>query len=224
MDRTPRPVIGLLGAVGGGKSAVAAEFARRGARVLDADALVHELYADEAFLGRLARRFGGGVLRPDGTLDRARLAAEVFRDGKRLRALEALVHPPVVARIRAEVARRPRRAPIVLDVPLLLETGLDALCDRLVLVDAPRAVRLERLARGRSLSRAEAARRARFQLPVSEKRRRADAIVDNGGTRARTAAQVRRLWREWVERDRAAATGSAARATRTPASRRTRRP
>lgn len=190
-------VIGLLGGVGSGKSAVAAAFARLGARVVDADAIVHGLYASPVFLARIARAFGRGVIGPGGRLDRARLADLVFENPGRLRRLERLVHPAVLRTIRAELRRKRRRTPIVLDVPLLLETGLDRSCDVLVYVAVPARIRLARLARNRSVSRAEAARRARFQRPLAEKRRRADAIVDNGRTRAHAARQVRRLWREW---------------------------
>ena len=190
-------VIGLLGAVGGGKSAVAASFARLGARVLDADAIVHRLYETPAFLRRLARRFGAGILGADGRLDRARTAEIVFRDPRALARLERMVHPTVIREIRGAIRSGPATKPIVLDVPLLLETGLDRDCDALVFVAVPAKIRLERLRRRRNVSRAEAARRARFQLPLAEKRRRAHAVVDNSGPLARTAAQARRLYAEW---------------------------
>lgn len=190
-------MVGLLGGVGSGKSAVAAAFGRLGARVVDADAIVHGLYASPTFVARIARAFGREVIGDDGRLDRARVSKLVFENPRRLRRLERLVHPAVLRAIRAEIRRPGRSAPLVLDVPLLLETGLDASCDVLIYVSVPRPLRLSRLSRQRSLGRAEAARRARFQRPLSEKRRRADVIIDNGGTRAHVARQARRLWREW---------------------------
>jgi dephospho-CoA kinase len=191
-------VIGLLGGVGSGKSSVAGAFGHLGARVVDADAIVHGLYASRPFLGRLERRFGRDVIASDGRLDRRALADIVFRDPKKLRALERMVHPAVLREIRREIrSRSGPRTPLVLDVPLLLETGLDRDCDVLVYVAVPARLRLERLAKQRSVSKAEAARRARFQRPLAEKKRRADVIVDNSRTRAHVARQVRGLWRTW---------------------------
>ncbi len=164
--------------------------------MVDADAIVRRLYDDPAIRMRIARIFRPAVVtEPGGRLDRARIAEIVFRDAPKLEALTRAVHPAVFREIRREI-RGAKDGILVLDVPLLLETGLDRECDRLVYVSAPERVRLERLRRDRGVSRAEAARRARFQKPLAEKRRRADAIVDNRGTRASVRRQVSRLWRE----------------------------
>jgi dephospho-CoA kinase len=170
---------------------------RLGAEVADADRLAREALLRPAAARAVARAFGRGVLGRGGRVDRAAVAALVFRgtDRRPLRRLERILHPLVRRSLRAAVAgARRRRAPAVaLDVPLLFESGLDRACDATLFVAAPAAVRAAR-ARRRGWSAADLRARDARQGPAAERRRRADFTVDNGGGRAATWRQVRALW------------------------------
>ncbi len=189
-------VIGLLGGVGSGKSTVARLLAARGARVLDADRIGRDILVSRPVRAAVRRIWGPGAIGRDGRPDRAALARIVFGDAAALRRLNRLIHPRVRARIRREVARRRRdRRPLVLDVPLLLETPLRRLCTVILFVDAPARVRSRRTARTRGWTPGEFARRERHQAALARKRRAADVVIDNGGTRAATRRQVAAFWR-----------------------------
>lgn len=201
VSRDPRaarhgaPVVGLLGGVGSGKSLVAGLLRARGARVIDADRLAHEALRAPAVRRAVRARWGDAVLDAKGRVDRAALGRRVFGDPRALRRLNGLIHPRVRARIR-ERLRRARRGgrPIVLDVPLLMESPLRRACAWLVFVDAPAAVRARRTARARGWSPREFARRERFQADVRRKRAAAHVRIDNGGTLRDTARQVALLY------------------------------
>ncbi len=197
-------VIGLSGGIGTGKSTVAGILARLGAVVIDADAIVHELQAPGTpMLAEIAAAFGGEVLRPDGSLDRARLGELVFRDPEARRRLGQLVHPAVGAemRRRLDAAREAGVGLVVLDIPLLFEgrkagTGSASLLgfDATVLVYAPEALQIERQLARDGHGRDEALRRVRSQMPIEEKRALADFVIDNSGSLAETERQVRELY------------------------------
>lgn len=177
-----RTVLGLLGAVASGKSHVARRLAALGpGRVLEADALAHAALEEAARDGRLAAALGPAALRPDGHPDREALRARAHADPAVLRALEGLTHPRVRQQVAEAVAahRRGEGPPLlVLDIPLLLESGLDALCDELWLVEVPEPVRLRRAA-ARGVSAADLERWERAQTPLAEKRRRARRVIRN---------------------------------------------
>jgi dephospho-CoA kinase len=189
------PEIGLTGAIGAGKSTVARLLAERGAEVIDADALARQALEEPATVRRVAAALGPEVV-SDGRIDRAAVAAKVFGDAEARRRLEAIVHPRVAAlrraRVRAARARRPPPPLLVHDVPLLFETGLDRAMDLVVVVDAPREVRLAR-ARDR-MGAAEMARREAAQWSAARKRAHADVVIDNGGDLADLRARVARAW------------------------------
>ncbi len=193
--------MGLTGSIGSGKSTVARLLRRHGAAVVDADVLAREATADPAVLERIAAELGEGLVLtgPDGPeLDRAATAARVFGDDAALEKLNAVIHP-WVRRRSAEITRvlqESHEPPpvIVYDVPLLYESGLERDYDVVVVVDAPLATRLERLAARSGLSPAEVARREAAQLPPEEKAARADHVLVNAGGEDELAAQVDRLW------------------------------
>jgi len=201
-------VIGLSGGIGTGKSTVAGMLARLGAVVIDADAIVHELQAPGTpMLAELAAAFGAEVLRPDGSLDRARLGELVFRDPEARQRLGKLVHPAVGAemRRRLDAAREAGVGLVVLDIPLLFEgrkagTGSAALLgfDATVLVYAPEALQIERQLARDGHGPDEALRRVRSQMPIDEKRALADFVIDNSGSLAETERQVRELYERLV--------------------------
>jgi dephospho-CoA kinase len=197
-------IVGLSGGIGSGKSTVARLLAALGATVIDADAIVHELQAPGSpLLAEIAAAFGPGVIAADGSLDRARLAAIVFRDPEARARLGAIVHPPVGAEIarRVALARSRGAAVVVLDIPLLFEgrarrTGTAARLDydATVLVWVPEETQLERQMARDGCSREEALRRIRAQMPLEEKKALADFVIDNSGTPEETERQVRALW------------------------------
>jgi dephospho-CoA kinase len=185
-----RFVVGIAGGVGSGKSTVAALFRNWGARVLDADAIGHRVIERPDVKARLVRAWGPGILR-GGRVDRARLAREAFRSRDSVRLLNRLVHPAILREIRRRIARSRRW--VVLDAALLFEAGADRLCDRVVFVEAPRRVRRRRAA-ARGMGPEESARRERFQRPAAYKKRRADDVIDNAGSKSRTEKQAREIY------------------------------
>ena len=193
-------VVGLIGGIASGKSRVAELLARRGARVLSGDQAGHEALRQPEVKARVVERWGLGVLDEHGEVDRRRLAARVFGDPAERRALEAIAWPWIGRRLREQVeaARAdPAVKLILLDAAVLLEAGWDEVCDRLVFVDAPRDVRLRRLAEQRGWSAKEVAAREEAQLPLTEKARRADDVLDNSGPPEALARQVDDLLQKW---------------------------
>ena len=193
--------IGVTGGVGTGKSTVSRMLGELGAAVVDADELVHRLILPDgpAYPG-LVKEFGPGILAPDGSIDRRKLAAAAFADDERVNTINSLIHPHVTAAIKrraAELAAGPEGAAVlVLDVPLLYESGLDKLCDQVWVVTADPAVRRDRVAQRDGPNRAAGIiNREAWQMPLADKAARADAVIDNSGDPAATRAQVARLWR-----------------------------
>ncbi|HEV8671541.1 MAG TPA: dephospho-CoA kinase [Candidatus Limnocylindria bacterium] len=187
-------VIGLTGPIGAGKSAVAAMLRELGAKVIDADAIVHdEQSRGTVGYSAIVQTFGTGVLGEDKEIDRAKLAAEVFSDPKKLARLERIMHPRVIARILE--ARKMLRDDdvMVVEAIKLLESDLRNVCDRIWVVIAPRPVLVERL-RTRGLPQAEAEMRLARQSTEEEFRAAADVLIVNDGDRDATRAQVREAW------------------------------
>lgn len=197
--RLTKPVVGLIGGIGSGKSVVASMLEEMGGVVIDADRLGHEALRQPAIATAVVKRWGERVLDESGQVQRSRLADIVFADANERRALETLVFPWIERRIQEEVKkaeRDPRVTLIVLDAAILLETGWGRVCDRLVFVKAPREQRLARLASSRGWTAKEVEAREAAQLPVDEKRARADVVIDNEGDLERTRSQVERLAQE----------------------------
>lgn len=191
---TRRPVIGLLGAIASGKSFVARRIGVLGpGQVVDADALAHDALDEAARDGRLEAAFGPGFVLEDDRADRAALAARVFPDPGALKRLESIVHPMVLALITEAVQNhRGGEGPpvLVLDVPLLIESGLDRRCDALWFIDVPDALRRER-ADQRGLSAEQTRLREEAQTPLRRKRDAADAVIRNDTGQAELDAQIR---------------------------------
>jgi dephospho-CoA kinase len=197
-------LIGLTGNIASGKSTVARMLADRGAVVIDADLLAREaVRPGTPALDAIAARWGWGILAPDGTLDRAALRGQVFADRDQLEELNAIVHPEVerLREARIEAARAAGADVVVCDIPLLFEKHLADRFDAIVLVDAPRPVRLERLVRDRGLHEAEAMDMIAAQMPAELKRARSDHVVDNAGTTAELERRVEQVWRRLTAPD-----------------------
>ena len=190
-------LIGLTGNIASGKSTVTHLLAAKGATVIDADVLARQAVEEGTPAYRdIVERWGNDVLSPDGFLDRGALRRRVFQDHAELEELNAIVHPEV-ARLRdiliAQARERGDRM-VVCDIPLLFEKHLVDEFDRIVLVDAPRPMRLERLMRTRGLSETEAMDMIVAQMPADLKRARADFVIDNTGSLAELEARVDEVW------------------------------
>lgn len=186
-------MIGLCGGVGSGKSAVAAEFARRGCLIIDSDRMSHTALETDEVRERLRSWWGDRVFGADGRVNRRAIAGIVFSSEAERRRLELLVHP-LIERWRVDIIHRSRSDPavkaIVLDSPLLFESGLNRLCHAVIFVDADDASRLARLRASRGWDGPELAQRERWQIPLEQKRSQADYVVDNNGPVDRLGSQV----------------------------------
>ena len=205
-------LIGLTGNIASGKSTVARLFEERGAALIDADVLARRAVEMGTTAYRdIVRRWGEEVLAPDGEVDRGALRRIVFSEPEELEALNRIVHPEV-ARLRDRlVADAKRRGELicVVDIPLLFERDLVDEFDRIVLVDAPRPIRLERLVRDRALRETEAMDMIAAQMPAELKRARADFIIDNVGTLEELETRAAEVWSALEQEARERATSAA---------------
>ena len=190
-------LVGLTGGIATGKSTVAGVFRRLGAVVIDADQLARDVVAPgEPALVEIAREFGPEVLQPDGTLDRKRLGAIVFRDADRRCRLEAITHPAIRARFLARLQALTDEAfdgLVVFDAPVMIESGGYRAMDRLVVVVTDEATQLARLMARDGIGRDEALDRVRSQMPLTDKAKLADHVIDNSGDRPATEARAREV-------------------------------
>jgi dephospho-CoA kinase len=189
-------VIGLTGGIASGKSTVAARLRELGASIIDADVVAREVVEPgQPALAEVAERFPG-VVDGEGRLDRAALADRVFHNDAERRALNAILHPriqqAVVEKTRALAARGERL--VLYEAPLLVENRIHERLDGLILVVVPRELQLARLMARNALTREEAEARLAAQLPLEEKRKHAQWVIDSSGTITETCAQVDRLW------------------------------
>lgn len=193
-DFGTRKMAGLTGGIASGKSTVAAMLADAGARIVDADRIAHQVVQQ----GRpawedIVRHFGTAILRPDGQIDRESLGAIVFKDPQAKLELNRIVHPRVFEVMQADIRQLTADHPddlVILDVPLLIESGWHAFLPVVVLVYVPEAVQKARLMQRDGLSAADAEARIRAQMPIDAKRGYADYIIDNTGRREATRRQV----------------------------------
>jgi dephospho-CoA kinase len=197
------PLIALTGGIASGKSTIARRLASRGATVVDADQVVRDVQQPGSpVLAAIADEFGEGMLRPDGSLDRAGLGARVFGDSDAVQRLNAIVHPAV--RIESqrqfeEAFRADPEAVVVYDVPLLAEARLGEPWDLIVVAHAPADVRLRRLVELRGMDESDAAARIRSQVSDEERLGIADVVIDTAGSLEETLRQTDRLWAELAE-------------------------
>lgn len=199
-------LVALTGNIASGKSTVARLLVEHGATLIDADVLARDAVRNgspgyDAIVGR----WGNAVLQPDGALDRGALRRRVFDRPDELHELNAIVHPEVErkrADLVAEARARGDRV-VVCDIPLLFENNLAEGFDRIILVDAPRPIRLERLVRDRGLRETEAMAMIAQQMPADLKRARADFVIDNDGTRQALTKRVDEVWHALIEEARA---------------------
>lgn len=198
MSRRTRPLrVGLTGGLATGKTHVARTLESLGCRVLSADELGHAvlLPGGEAY-DDVVREFGPGILSPEGGVDRRRLAAEVFEHPERLETLNSLVHPHVIRREEAWLEQLEPEAIAVLEAAILIETGSHRRFDRLILTVCPEQMQIARHMARSGESEAETRARLARQMPLEEKHRFADYVIDTSGSRQDTGLQVRGVFQQ----------------------------
>lgn len=187
-------VVGLTGGVASGKSFVASCFEELGAQRIDADLVAHDVLKTDRVIDQIVDCWGNEILDDDGQIDRKRLGKIVFAgpDDTELDRLESIVHPEIRIRIRKQMEKLRESALVevlVLDIPLLFESEYDQYCDYVIFVDASQPVRRQR-AKLRGWADDELEKREMRQLPVEEKKRRSDVVIDNSGSKEATARQL----------------------------------
>jgi len=194
-------VVGLTGGIGSGKSTVSAALAKRGAVIVDADAIAKELQrAGQPVFLKMVERYGADIVGPDGELDRAKVAGIVFNDAEALKDLNAIVHPALNAEMRRRIrVEQDTDRVVIVDVALMAENngrkrfGVGAV----IVVDTPTEVAVERLVRFRGLAEADARARMSRQASREDRLKIADRVVDNGGDLAHLESQLDDLW-AWI--------------------------
>jgi dephospho-CoA kinase len=192
--------IGLTGGIATGKSTVARLLTERGAILIDLDRIAREVVEPgQPSLYRIAERFGQAVLQEDGLLDRKKLGAVVFADPTERKALEAIIHPAIRSVMKERMAYHEEHSPnklVVVDVPLLYESGLESYFQQIMVVYIPREEQLQRLLERDKLTVEEAQKRLQAQMDIEEKKRRAGILINNSGSLAETEQQIEGYWRE----------------------------
>jgi dephospho-CoA kinase len=192
-----KPVIGILGGIGSGKSTVSKLFARLGAAVIDADRLAHEVLKQPQTIQQIKQKFGPDVLSADGLVDPQKLSRIVFEDKSHLDFLNQVIHPQVIRKterlLEFHLEESSSRA-VVLDIPLLVEVGWDKRCDWLVFVDCSLENRLHRLSRDRNFDENQLKKREIFQISLDKKAKIAHYIVNNNSDESEVAEQVAQIF------------------------------
>jgi dephospho-CoA kinase len=193
-------LVGLTGGIGAGKSTVSAMLAERGAVIVDADQIARDLQSPGSpVLGSMVERFGAHIIREDGSLDRAAVAAIVFNDEAALKDLNGIVHPAMQSEIQRQIdEHRSAERVVVLDFPLLGENPRKGLAATIV-VDIPVDVAVRRLVDQRGMDDADARARINSQISRDERLATATHVIDNGGDRESLTAQVDDLWQQLLE-------------------------
>ena len=193
-------VLGLTGGIATGKSHLSATLRKAGARVVDADLISHQLTAPGGPALPLIRDAFGDAFVRDGILDRKRLGALVFSDAQALTRLNGIMHPLIFEEADRQIAQGADEPVVVLDAPLLYETGMDGRCREVWCAWIPRALQLKRLMARDGLTRAQALRRINSQMSAWEKRRRADRWIDTRGTLEESAEKALTMYEALLRR------------------------
>ncbi len=194
--RYGKPVIGLAGGIGSGKSFVAQALAAQGCGIIDSDAVAHQVLSQPEVAAQLAQWWGPLVLNDQGLADRKKIAQRVFNDQASLNQLNGLIHP-AVQRLREErsmeLGKNPAIRAIVWDTPLLYETGLNRDCDAVIFVKAPYEQRLARVAATRHWTQEQLKKRENLQISLDNKEKLADYVLDNSGQEAQTLRHLHQI-------------------------------
>ncbi|MGA2322971.1 MAG: dephospho-CoA kinase [Sedimentisphaerales bacterium] len=186
-------MIGILGGMYSGKSTVAAELAKLGCAVIDADSISHQLLEEKDVLKKIVRVFGKEILDNKGKIDRSALANRVFGDPAKLETLTGILHPLVMARVEQLITQcgpQPAVRAIALDIPLLVEVGWEKRCDHIIFVDCAPPLRLERAKKTGVFDADQLKIRENLQISLDKKKRIADNIVDNNSDLSGLSKQI----------------------------------
>ncbi len=192
-DPKRKPIIGILGGLGSGKSTVAAEFGKLGCAIIDADKIAHELLDEPSLRERVVTSFGQVILDSAGKIDHGKLADIAFADAEKLSALNKIIHPPVLQRAEELIKQyngQNQVKAIVLDMPLLVEVGWSKRCNKLIFVDCEPQLRVERAKKIGVLDENQHKIRENFQISLDKKVALADNIIDNNSGFSALAEQV----------------------------------
>lgn len=192
--------IGLTGGIACGKSTVASMLVCRGALLIDADRIAREVVEPGTpVLTQVIERFGADLLQEDGSLDRKKLGERVFGNPAALKDLEGLLHPQIRATMRERMQAYETQYPdklVVVDVPLLYESNLQAMYKQIMVVYVPRRIQLERLMKRDGITEEQANKRLNSQMSIDTKKELADIVIDNSGTMEETEQQIEQFWSE----------------------------
>jgi dephospho-CoA kinase len=188
-------IIGLTGGIATGKSESSKHFKALGTFIIDADAISRELTKKgKPALRELVKIFGTYILNKNGTLNRKRLAGIIFSDAKARLETEKILHAYIISRTNSAIAAKYRKYNIVINAPLLFEVGLDRICDKIVTVWIPYALQEKRLAARDNLSLSQVKERIAAQMPIEQKMKLSDFVIDNSGSKKELAKKVKSLY------------------------------
>lgn len=191
-----RLIIGVTGSFGSGKTTVAGIFKSFGAKVIDADRIAHRIIRTRSKIyKKIINIFGKGILKGDKSIDRYKLAQVVFNDKRLLEKLNRITHPEIIRIIKKKIKASKAKL-VVLDAPLLIEAGLENLVDKLIAVKINRKQQIGRILKRTRIKKSEILKRIRYQIPLGDKLRLADFVIDNSGTIKKTKRQVRQIRRQ----------------------------
>jgi len=194
-----RVILGVTGTFGSGKSTVANMFKSFGAELIDADKIAHRVIRPGSEIyKKIINAFSRSILKKNKTIDRKKIAKVVFKDKKLLQKLNRIIHPEVIKIIENQICASTKDI-VVLDAPLLIEAGLERLVDKLIVVSIHKKKQIERALKKASLSEADILKRIKAQIPLKDKIRLADFVIDNSSTIEKTRKQVvsirRSVWK-----------------------------
>ena len=194
-----RVILGVTGTFGSGKSTVANMFKSFGAELIDADKIAHRVIRPGSEIyKKIINAFSRSILKKNKTIDRKKIAKAVFKDKKLLQKLNRIIHPEVIKIIENQICASTKDI-VVLDAPLLIEAGLERLVDKLIVVSIHKKKQIERALKKASLSEADILKRIKAQIPLKDKIRLADFVIDNSSTIEKTRKQVvsirRSVWK-----------------------------
>ena len=195
-------IVGLTGGIVGGKSTVASMFRDLGAKIVDADKLGHSvILPHKPAWGKITRLFGKGILQNDLTIDRGKLGKIVFTNQTLLKKLNEITHPEIIKLIKKEINLEINKTQnqekiLIIDAALIYETKMDRLMDKIIIVYINEDEQVKRLIRRNNLSKEEALQRIKSQMPMKEKVKMADYVIDNSNSMYKTKKQVEKIWEE----------------------------
>ena len=193
--------LGLTGGLATGKSTAAEILASLGAEIIDADRIAHQVLEPEGeAYSDVVAHFGRSILTEDGRVDRKKLGRIIFSSPVKRQQLEKLTHPHILEKIERRLEEDRDSSRIVLEAPLLFETGLEKLVQEIWVISARLENQIARLKRRDGLDREEALRRINAQLSLKEKRKRADLVIENNGSKAELKEKVVKVWKDWLSR------------------------